>query len=98
MVLGVLGMILGFLGIVKEGVARLKSNGSLAGSTLTMKSTFERLMREFGATVEYASYCASTLPARTLGIEYVGEIAIGKSAHFVELDSATNKVVNTFTF
>ena len=84
--------------IVKEGVARLKSNGSLAGSTLTMKSTFERLMSEFGATVEYASYCASTLPARTLGIEYVGAIAIGKSAHFVELDSATNKVVNTFTF
>ena len=84
--------------VVESGVARLKSNGTLAGSTLTMKRTFERLIEEFGASIEYASYCASTLPARTLGIEYVGEIAVGKSANFVELDSATGKVVNTYCF
>jgi len=83
---------------VEDGVARLTSNGSLAGSTLTMKRTFERLIEEFGASIEYASYCASTLPARTLGIEYVGEIAVGKSANFVELDSSTGKVSNTYCF
>jgi N-acetylglucosamine-6-phosphate deacetylase len=79
---------------VKDGVARLTSNGSLAGSTLTMKASFERLMSEFGTSLEYASFCASTLPARTLGIEFVGEIAIGKSAHFVEV--VEGKVVNTY--
>ncbi len=81
---------------VKGGVARLTLNGSLAGSTLTMKATFERLMSEFGSSIEYASYCASTLPAKTLGIEYVGEIAVGKLAHFVEVQNG--KVVNTFKF
>ncbi len=84
--------------IVKDGVARLTSNGSLAGSTLTMKSTFERLMSEFGSSIEYASYCASTLPAKVLGIEYVGEIAIGKSANFVELDQDSKKVIKTYCF
>jgi len=67
---------------VKDGVARLTSNGSLAGSTLTMNRAFENLINNFGATVEYASYCSSTLPAQILGIEYVGEIAPGKLAHF----------------
>ena len=67
---------------VKEGVARLVSNGSLAGSTLTMKAAFENLINNFGSTVDYASYCASTLPAQSLGIEFVGEISVGKLAHF----------------
>jgi N-acetylglucosamine-6-phosphate deacetylase len=67
---------------VSNGVARLTSNGSLAGSTLTMKKAFENLITNFGTSIEYASYCASTLPARVLGIEYVGEIAPGKLAHF----------------
>jgi N-acetylglucosamine-6-phosphate deacetylase len=63
-----------------------------------MKSTFERLISEFGSSVEYASYCASTLPAKVLGIEYVGEIAIGKSANFVELDQNSKEVINTYCF
>ena len=67
---------------VKNGVARLTSNGSLAGSTLTMKRSFENLINNFGTSIEYASYCASTLPAKVLGIEYVGEIAPGKLGHF----------------
>jgi N-acetylglucosamine-6-phosphate deacetylase len=67
---------------VKDGVARLTSNGSLAGSTLTMNRAYENLINNFGTSIEYASYCASTLPARVLGIEYVGEIAPGKLAHF----------------
>ena len=67
---------------VKNGVARLTSNGSLAGSTLTMNRAYENLINNFGTSIEYASYCASTLPAKVLGIEYVGEIAPGKLAHF----------------
>jgi N-acetylglucosamine-6-phosphate deacetylase len=69
---------------VRNGVARLLSNGSLAGSTLTMKRAFEYLMNNFDTSLEYASYCASTLPARVLGIEYVGEIKVGALANFVE--------------
>jgi N-acetylglucosamine-6-phosphate deacetylase len=67
---------------VKDGVARLTSNGALAGSTLTMNRAFENLISKFGTSIEYASYCASTLPAKVLGIEYVGEIEPGKLAHF----------------
>jgi N-acetylglucosamine-6-phosphate deacetylase len=69
---------------VKNGVARLTSNGSLAGSTLTMKRAFEYLLNNFDISLEYASYCASTLPAHVLGIEYVGEIKVGALANFVE--------------
>lgn len=77
--------LIGALGVeVKHGVARLTSNGSLAGSTLTMKRAFEYLMNNFETSIEYASYCASTLPAQVLGIEYVGEIKVGAQANFVE--------------
>jgi N-acetylglucosamine-6-phosphate deacetylase len=69
---------------VKDGVARLQSNGSLAGSTLTMKKAFENLVNNHGASLEYAAYCASTLPAWVLGIEYAGEIKVGALANFVE--------------
>ena len=69
---------------VKDGVARLQSNGSLAGSTLTMKKAFENLVNNHGASLEYAAYCASTLPAKVLGIEYAGEIKVGALANFVE--------------
>jgi len=70
--------------VVKDGVARLTSNGSLAGSTLTMKRAFEYLMNNFDTSIESASYCASTLPARVLGFDYVGEIKVGALANFVE--------------
>jgi N-acetylglucosamine-6-phosphate deacetylase len=81
---------------VNDGVARLVSNGSLAGSTLTMQESFEKLIHTFGTSIEYASFCASTLPAQTLGIEYVGSIAIGKLAHFNEI--VDGKVVKTYRF
>ena len=41
-------------------------------------------MNNFETSIEYASYCASTLPAQVLGIEYVGEIKVGAQANFVE--------------
>ncbi len=88
---------IGELGVdVKDGVARLTSNGSLAGSTLTMKAAFENLISTFGSSIEYASYCASTLPAQTLGIEFVGSIAVGKLAHFNEV--VDGKVVKTYRY
>ena len=88
---------IGELGVeVKDGVARLTSNGSLAGSTLTMKDAFENLITTFGSSIEYASFCASTLPAETMGIEYVGTIGVGKLAHFNEV--VDGKVVKTYRY
>jgi N-acetylglucosamine-6-phosphate deacetylase len=83
--------------VVKDGVARLVSNGSLAGSTLTMDSAFTRLLREQNQTLVQASYAASTLPAQTLGINYVGEIAVGKAAHFVRIEADEVKEVLRFS-
>ena len=65
---------------VKDGVARLASNGSLAGSTLTMAKAFNHALNEIGISITEAVHAASTLPALILGRPDLGEIAVGKSA------------------
>ena len=65
--------------IVKDGVARLASNGSLAGSTLTMAKAFNHALNEIGVSITEAVHAASTLPALILGRFDLGEIAVGKS-------------------
>ncbi|MCD9024867.1 N-acetylglucosamine-6-phosphate deacetylase [Cohnella silvisoli] len=71
------------------GVARLKEGGSLAGSTLTMISAVQYLVREIGVTLEEASRMASANPARQLGIDDVtGTLEAGKAADFLLLDSS----------
>jgi len=65
--------------IVKDGVARLASNGSLAGSTLTMAKAFSHALNEIGISITEAVHAASTLPALILGRFDLGEIAVGKS-------------------
>ena len=72
---------------VKNSVARLKSNGSLAGSTLTMDRAFTNLITGYGATIPEAVQAASTLPAQTLKLQSVGEIKVGYRADFNELTS-----------
>ena len=64
---------------VKAGVARLTSNGSLAGSTLTMAKAFNHALNEIGVSITEAAHAASTLPALILGRSDLGEIAVGKS-------------------
>lgn len=53
---------------VVDGVATLASNGSLAGSTLTMDSAYNRLVREFGVSTEAADHAAIDLGKKALGI------------------------------
>ncbi len=65
--------------IVKDGVARLASNGALAGSTLTMAKAFNHALNEIGISITEAVHAASTLPALILGRSDLGEIAVGKS-------------------
>jgi len=53
---------------VSGGIATLKSNGSLAGSTLTMDSAYNRLLTEFEVSVEDAQWAAIDLGKKALGI------------------------------
>ena len=64
---------------VKDGIARLTSNGTLAGSTLTMAKAFNHALNEIGISITEAVHAASTLPALILGRSDLGEIAVGKS-------------------
>lgn len=75
---------------VENAIARLVSNGSLAGSTLTMDKAFMNLLAS-GSSLSEAVHAASTLPAQTLGLNDVGSISIGRKAHLLEL-SAENEI------
>ena len=71
--------------LVKDSVARLASNGSLAGSTLTMAKAFNHALNEIGISITEAVHAASTLPALILSRTDLGEIAVGKSAQLNHL-------------
>ena len=78
--------------VVIDGVARLTSNHSLAGSTLTMDQAFINFIKVNNNIVDCV-FAASTLPAKTLGLHAVGEIAVGKKAHILEYTGTEIKVV-----
>jgi len=77
---------------VVNGVARLTSNHSLAGSTLTMDKAFINFL-SFNSSIIDCVFAASTLPAKTLGLHAVGELAIGKKAHILEYHNSTISVI-----
>lgn len=71
---------------VKDGVATLKKDGSLAGSTLTMIDAFRFMVNTVGASIMETSRMASYNPAKTLGLEKrTGSIAAGKQADLLLL-------------
>ncbi|WNQ12394.1 N-acetylglucosamine-6-phosphate deacetylase [Paenibacillus aurantius] len=76
---------LGGLGVVvKDGVARLKEGGALAGSTLTMIDAFRYVLEHTDLSVAEVSRLASGNPAKRLGIDgHTGSLASGKDADFV---------------
>jgi len=78
--------------VVIDGVARLTSNHSLAGSTLTMDKAFVNFLT-FNNNIVDCVFAASTLPAKTLGLHAVGEIAVGKKAHILEYKGSEIVVV-----
>jgi N-acetylglucosamine-6-phosphate deacetylase len=72
---------------VSEGVAKLRSNGSLAGSTLTMIDAFRYMIREVGVSIEEAAAMASLNPAHQLGLgNELGSLEAGKRADVLLLD------------
>ena len=71
---------------VSDGVARLVSDGSLAGSTLFMDSAVRRAVRLADVPLSSASAAASAVPARTFGLADRGELSAGQRADLVVLD------------
>ena len=71
---------------VTDGVARLKDGGSLAGSTLLMDSALRRAVRWADRTLSQASAAASYIPARAMGLQDRGLLAVGQRADIVMLD------------
>lgn len=74
--------------IVKDNVCTLKeSEGTLAGSTLTMIRGFRYLIQEVGLSIEEASEAASGNPARLIRLDHLtGSIETGKQADLLLLD------------
>ena len=73
--------------VVREGVARLREGGSLAGSTLLMDSALRRAVRLADRTLAQASRAASLAPATAMGLCDRGRLAVGQRADVVALDS-----------
>lgn len=71
---------------VKDSVARLDSNGSLAGSTLTMDQAFFNMHARLGYSITQTVAATSTIPARALGLYGRGELAVGMKVDLLEVD------------
>jgi N-acetylglucosamine-6-phosphate deacetylase len=76
------------------GTARL-SDGSMAGSLLTMDQGFRNLVREFGLDLSDAARACSTNPARALGLAGFGALVPGGVADLVVLGGSL-EVVQTY--
>ena len=75
--------------ITREGDKLTTPDGTLAGSCLDMHSALVNCVNDIKVTLANASVMASTTPAVFTKIhDRVGDIAIGKAADFVVLDSA----------
>jgi N-acetylglucosamine-6-phosphate deacetylase len=73
--------------LVRDGQARLRDGGALAGSTLTLDAAVRRLVLEVGIGLADAVTAATATPARILGLGGVtGSLTAGKSADLVVLD------------
>jgi N-acetylglucosamine-6-phosphate deacetylase len=75
---------------VSDRVARLSSNGALAGSMLTMDKAFKNAMDNLDLNLVTAVNFFSTNPAKLLGEDLVGDIAVGKKANFLSFDEKWN--------
>jgi N-acetylglucosamine-6-phosphate deacetylase len=77
---------------VDNGVARLASNQKLAGSTLTISQAFVNLINHCGISLPQAVHATSVQPAKALGLNDRGSIAVGMRADLLSYNSATESV------
>lgn len=74
---------------VRDGVARLAGDGTIAGSTLTMDAAFRFAVTRAGFSVGDAVRASSTTPATLLGIaDRTGALTVGLAADLLLLDDA----------
>lgn len=73
---------------VKDGVARLETNGALAGSTLTMDDVFFNAIHELGLSIPEAVAATSTRAAKLMGLSNRGEIALGNRADLLSYNQS----------
>jgi N-acetylglucosamine-6-phosphate deacetylase len=80
---------------VRDSIARLVSNGALAGSTLTMERAFINFMNKDGVSIVDAVHASSARAAQVFGLKNVGSISIGKKANILHFDG---KKIELLTF
>jgi N-acetylglucosamine-6-phosphate deacetylase len=80
--------------IVNVGVARLASNGSLAGSTLTMDTVFLNAIDKLGLSITEAVAATSTRAAHRIGLSNCGEIAVGYKADLLSYNADDNSITS----
>ena len=78
--------------IVKEGVARLELNRSLAGSTLTMDAVFLNAITQLDLSITEAVAATSTRAAKAMGLNDRGEIAVGKRADLLSFNPTAQSI------
>ena len=77
--------------VVKEGTARLKDGGSLAGSILKLKEAVKNVVDWEIADIFEAIQMASLVPAKSVGIDNIcGKLKEGYPADFIVLDYDMN--------
>lgn len=81
--------------VVEDGDAKLVSNGTRAGSTLTLIRALKNIMAWTGWPVEKAVSLMTQTPAQLMGWETKGRIAVGMDADLVLVDREWN-VLRTF--
>lgn len=73
--------------VVKDGTARLKDSGSLAGSILELIQAVQHVVKWGLVSLPDAIRMASLAPAKSVGIDHVcGQIAEGRAADFILVD------------
>lgn len=80
---------------VKDSIARLVSNGALAGSTLTMERAFINFINKDSVNIVDAVHASSTCAAQVFGLKNVGSISVGKKADILHFDG---KKIELLTF
>ncbi|MGQ7533013.1 N-acetylglucosamine-6-phosphate deacetylase [Streptococcus suis] len=75
--------------VVKDGTARLKESGSLAGSILELIEAVQNVVKWGLVSLPDALRMASLAPARSVNIDHIcGRIAEGGAADFIVVDDA----------
>jgi N-acetylglucosamine-6-phosphate deacetylase len=73
--------------VIVDGISARLADGTLAGSLLTMDQAVRNMVNWTGAHTWDVLRMASRIPAKLLGLEYVGRIRSGDIADLVLLDS-----------